>query len=115
MTGHQFKEHLLEAVQAFQSGEIPIQLLEDPESDTREALNVLTEALPGASAVQLAQVLEDGDPYSKAEMQQQWNRVQKAETDSSRQKEMAQFLNMSLSLLNNSAVIDLSPSSHYNS
>ncbi len=116
MTAKQWKEMVLEAARAMEVWSYLMGETEFPEWEVREAVNVLTESLPGMpeSAVEAAmqEMAEYGDMPDMATFDSLLKRLEAVQTASEYELMCAQIIEQTMLLLAQVSLLDLSPSAH---
>ena len=119
MTGATWKKIVLQAATTVSVSPYLMEEIDNPISETREAVNVLLEVLPTLNVQRIEKALQEIRELGIEPTEKQLQRaaVKRLEAKSEEQIEQldTQILQMAMEQLNQVQLIDLSPSSHYNS
>ena len=117
MTGATWKKIVLQAATTVSVNPYLMEEISIPQSETLEAISVLTEVLPGISEARVERALREMkeleiEPTEK-QLQELAVKRLNARTEEQIEQLDAQILEMAMEQLNQVQLIDLSPSSHY--
>ena len=117
MTGATWKKIVLQAATTVSVNPYLMEEIDNPISETREAVNVLLEVLPTLSETKIERALmemreQETEPTEK-QLQKLAVKRLNARTEEQIEQLDTQILEMAMEQLNQVQMIDLSPSSHY--
>lgn len=119
MTGEVWKKTVLQAATTVSVNPWLMEEMDNPIQDTREAVMILLEVLPTLSVQRIEKALQEirelGIEPTEKQLQKLAVRRLEAKSEETLEQLDTEILQMAMEQLNQVQLIDISPSSHYNS
>ena len=116
MTAKQWKEMVLEAVMTMEVNPCLMGETELPEAEVREAVSVLAESLPGVPESRIEAAMQEAAEYGiepdMTDFDRALKRLEAVRTDGEYEEVSAQIIELTMALLAQVSLLDLSPSAH---